>query len=140
MINWRKTIRTAVKLVGLGALIYLSAAAGYSRGYVDGSNSPVNAASQVTILQIMRWGDINKAINFLEQDLDTNLVYQWSLKTDDRSVLDVMGLGVYNKRFMERISNYRRHVPYVNSHPEIQKAISAVLRQYSSSNRNNGLN
>lgn len=137
LINWRKIIGASLKIAGIGALIYLSAAAGYSRGYVDGSNSPINAVSKVTVLQMIRRGDLNKAISFLEQDLDVNIVYQWSLKTDGKSLLDIMGLGSHNKKFMQRVSTYRRHAPYKNENPDVEKAISTVLHQYSSGKKTN---
>jgi len=112
--------------------LYACIVFGYLQGYVDGSNAPVNACYNVSVLESIRSGDNTAAIKMLDTQLDANIIYHWSLKNRGGSIFDVMGFSQFDRGFMECVASYRKHLPLNDSNKEINNAIASVLHQYSS--------
>lgn len=113
------------------AILYACCVFGYLQGYVDGSNAPVNASYNVSVLESIRRGDNATAIKLLDAQLDANIIYHWTLKNRGRSMFDVIGFGKYDKGFMESVATYRKSIPLNDADKEINSAIGSVLHQYS---------
>jgi hypothetical protein len=127
----RQWVRFAFLVLIVAGTFYLGAVLGYLQGRVDGANAPVNGVSKVAVLRSLRKGDIAMAILLLETELDGNLVYQGVSKDKGRSVFDAFGLCKYDEKFLQRISWYRRSVTYAGENAEVNRAVSIVLRRYS---------
>ena len=128
---FRKILKIIV-FVAIGlAICYFCSVFGYLQGYTDGTNAPVNALYNVSVLESIRRGDNQAAIKLLDTQLDANIIYHWTLKNRGRSIFDVMGFGQFDKGFMEGVATYRKQLPLNDSDKEINNAIASVLHQYS---------
>lgn len=130
--TFRKILKF-VAYVAIGLVIcYACSVFGYLQGYSDGTNAPVNASYNVSVLESIRKGDNSTAIEMLDTQLDANIIYHWSLKNRGRSIFDVLGFGQFDKGFMERVAAYRKHLPLYDSNKNVNDIIASVLHQYSS--------
>jgi hypothetical protein len=130
-VTFRKILKFIV-FVAIGiAICYFCSVFGYLQGYTDGTNAPVNAVYNVSVLESIRSGNNETAIKLLDTQLDVNIIYHWTLKNRGRSIFDVMGFGQFDRGFMENVAAYRRQLPLNGSDKEINNAIASVLHQYS---------
>ncbi len=109
---------------------------GFSRGYVyqSVSSSPLEGIENVFVLKALREKDIEKAIEILENTLDSNIIfYQAGINDNDLSIpypLKFPDARNTEKKIMIQIAKYRKEHPSLSKNIEFKKTIDRALNYY----------
>jgi hypothetical protein len=139
-----RKLKVWLKRIFLVTLVIVSSLTGYFFGYSEGtivgyseglnSDASARAYSNVSVLEIIRNGEIEKATKLLEFKLDDAILNHgiW-LKSHQSNEKDQWYTEKTDltKRSMGKVSAYRNQYPSNHTDPELRRRLDAVINNYS---------
>lgn len=136
----KKNIRRILLLLLVVIASYASYQVGLSHGFGIGASyevvhaGPASALNNVSVLRLLREGEVQDAINYLETILDGNIiVYRGDLV---EGALPVPYRNIFpnapdaEKKIMAQVAKYRITYPSQSTVPEVQRSVSEVVDKY----------
>ncbi len=134
---WAKNTILSVSCVATAAIFFcFGLFQGFGRGYTyrDIHASPSGAFEKVILLERLRSGKLDSAINLLESQLDSDIISHRMGLEHGPAFLHVMSYGDFSdaaKNLMIKVAKYRTDHPTQAEDPQIKAAINYVVRHYS---------
>ncbi len=134
---WAKKLILSVSYVATAALFfYVGLSQGFGRGYTyrDIHASPTGAIEKVVLLERLRSGKVDSAINLLESQLDSEIISHRMGLDRGPAFPHIKSYGDFPeaaKNLMIKVAKYRTDHPTPTENPQIKAEINYVVRHYS---------
>ena len=134
MKKWLKiTIGVVIVVILMIISFYVGGTLGFVTGfsYHNALEAGVNGVLTVSVLESLRAGRVEDAVDLLETQLDTYIIEHSYLGENRRAPFDIFFINQHDANFMSRVAKYRKkHL----TDKYLEPFIAEILMQYEEKN------